>query len=427
MSTPATTSTNVKPSLSGVRIKARKGAVKASAKHEPSVFRDQLYKYLETVSEGDFEGYTNKLITAGANLEFIKYSDALFEVLLVGGLLQPGGNYLDDGAPPSPFSVSNVAEPPTVDEVKKYIDVLGKVMRRYKYLQKPLETSSLPALLQNCAKWPVAKRDKLAIATGLLISQQLANASCLVNLQKDQLTKDDTALNIVTVVFRTILSQDPSMEAFSGHLKKGGIKDILLFFPPTKHDVKHLESHFKAAGLPQVVDFYIKRQYAIIKETITKHLKEMVEATESADSMIEYIKESQTENLLPETELVHCIWAALVASVDWSIARPDQVDAMVMKETKRISAVLAPFCSGGKTQIALLNVVQVYCYENTRIMKSFPSILKVLYNEDCVSDQAIIYWYQKGSKPQGRQHFLQASEPLVKYLQQQEDESEEEE
>lgn len=291
-----------------------------------AVFRDSLYKYLETVPEGDFEGYTNKLITAGANLEFIKYSDALFETLLVGGLLQPGGNYLDDGAPPSPFSVNNVAEPPSVEEVKKYIDVLGKVMRRYnlksptcvssanqsvspypsryKYLQKPLETSSLPALLQNCAKWPVAKRDKLAIATGLLISQQLASASCLTNLQKDQLTKDgeyrtlsssfsrltpyrmpDTSLNIVTVVFRTILSQDPSMEAFSGHLKKGGIKDILLFFPPTKHDIKHLENHFKAAGLPQVVDFYIKRQYAIIKDTMTKHLKEMVEAAESADSV----------------------------------------------------------------------------------------------------------------------------------------------
>jgi hypothetical protein len=31
-----------------------------------------------------------------------------------------------------------------------------------------------------------------------------------------------------------------------------------------------------------------------------------------------------------------------------------------------------------------------------------------------VSDQAIIYWHQKGSKPQGRQHFLKSTEPLVK-------------
>lgn len=38
----------------------------------------------------------------------------------------------------------------------------------------------------------------------------------------------------------------------------------------------------------------------------------------------------------------------------------------------------------------------------------------MLYNKDCISDQAIVYWYQKGSKPQGKQHFLKATEPLVK-------------
>jgi hypothetical protein len=64
--------------------------------------------------------------------------------------------------------------------------------------------------------------------------------------------------------------------------------------------------------------------------------------------------------------------------------------------------------------VALINMVQTYCYEQTKIMKAFPNIIKVLYNKDCVSDQAIVYWYQKGSKPQGRQHFLKATEPLVK-------------
>jgi len=41
-------------------------------------------------------------------------------------------------------------------------------------------------------------------------------------------------------------------------------------------------------------------------------------------------------------------------------------------------------------------------------------ILQVLYNKDCVSGQAIIYWHQKGSKPNGRQHFLKSTETLVK-------------
>ena len=55
-----------------------------------------------------------------------------------------------------------------------------------------------------------------------------------------------------------------------------------------------------------------------------------------------------------------------------------------------------------------------------------PFRVQVLYNKDCISDQAIIYWHQKGAKPQGKQHFLKATEALVKFLEEQEEESDEE-
>lgn len=44
--------------------------------------------------------------------------------------------------------------------------------------------------------------------------------------------------------------------------------------------------------------------------------------------------------------------------------------------------VLQPFCQGPKAEVALINTVQVYCYEDTRIMKAFPQILKVLIAVD---------------------------------------------
>jgi hypothetical protein len=136
-----------KPSLQGVRIKARKGAVKAQAKHEPTgitffsihsslisfqilVFRDQLFKYFETVDQGDFDAYTTKLIQAGSTLEFLKYADVLFELILVGGLLQPGGAYVEDGAPTSPFTILNSKTPAGTEDIKPYIEVLNKLIRR---------------------------------------------------------------------------------------------------------------------------------------------------------------------------------------------------------------------------------------------------------------------------------------------------------
>ena len=76
--------------------------------------------------------------------------------------------------------------------------------------------------------------------------------------------------------------------------------------------------------------------------------------------------------------------------------------------------ILETFCKGAKAEVGLINSAQVYCYTDTRLMKSFAQLLKVLYNSDCVSDQAIIYWHAKGAKPQGKQHFLKATDALVK-------------
>ncbi|KAJ7072324.1 hypothetical protein C8F01DRAFT_1103484 [Mycena amicta] len=417
------TTSSAKPSLTGVRIKARKGAVKAHAKHEPAVFRDQLYKHLETVPENDFDSFATKLIQAGSTLEFLKYADALFEIVLVGGLLQPGGSYLDDGAPVSPFTIFNAKEPAEVDDLKKYVEVLNKLIRRYKYLQKPLEESALQTLLQYIHRWSPAQKEKLAFTIGLLLSQGLANASCLQSLTKDHLVKDFLSVSVVTLIFKAYLL-DQSMDHLAGTLKRGGIKDLLLFFPPNKRTNQELEEHFKKANLANVAEWWAKRQSAVVKESIVKDLRDSLEREETPEQIVAGIKSRQEGSPIPETELVSCIWQGLMASVDWS-ARPDQIEGLALREVGKYTPIILPFCNGAKTEVALINVVQVYCYEDTRIIKAFPQILKVLYNKDCISDQAIIYWYQKGSKPQGRQHFLKSTEALVKFLQEQEDDSDE--
>ncbi len=108
----------------------------------------------------------------------------------------------------SPFTIFNAKEPAEVEDIRKYIEVLNKLIRRwvsllydyaiipslcivrYKYLQKPLEESALPTILQYIHRWSAAQKDKLSIAIGLLFSQGLASASCLQSLTKDHLLKN---------------------------------------------------------------------------------------------------------------------------------------------------------------------------------------------------------------------------------------------
>lgn len=46
-------------------------------------------------------------------------------------------------------------------------------------------------------------------------------------------------------------------------------------------------------------------------------------------------------------------------------------------EVTKFAEVLEPFCNGPKTEVALINIVQMYCYEESKVMKTFPQMLKV--------------------------------------------------
>jgi hypothetical protein len=90
---------------------------------------------------------------------------------------------------------------------------------------------------------------------------------------------------VLTLVFRAYLTEQ-SMDHLSGMLKKGGIKDLLAFFPGNKRETKYLEEHFKKEGLPQVADWWTKKQYAALKETLIKELSEMIERQDDTDQVI---------------------------------------------------------------------------------------------------------------------------------------------
>lgn len=145
------------------------------------------------------------------------------------------------------------------------------------------------------------------------------------------LTKSDVSVSVITLIFRAYLV-DQSMDQLAGTLKKGGIKDLLTFFPPNRREGKFLEEHFKKEGLPQVSEWWAKKQYAIVKDEIIKELKDLCERDEGSDQIISAIKSRQEASPIPDTELVQCIWQGLMSSVDWGTARPDQIEALALRE-----------------------------------------------------------------------------------------------
>ncbi|AFR94872.1 hypothetical protein J008_02731 [Cryptococcus neoformans] len=417
--------TDKKPSLTGVRIKQRKGQAKATAKFEPEAFRDALLLHLALLPHPiTKDALVAKLVQAGSTLEFLKYSEQLFELLFVGGLLQPGGSYLDDKRSPVYILQPDDAPDAFQDGVKGMIEVLKRVMQRYKYLQKPLEENFLPGVLSYLPKWDVKSREKLAEAIALLTIELQISSRCLQSLAKEHVVKDNVALNFLTAFIKTYLSRQ-SIDQFGSTLRRSGLKSILAVFPLQIRDRKHLEAHFREENLQVVNDWYAKLALGEVKDETVQAVERMINDDETSDQIVEALKLQQSERPVSEADISEWIWLALMGTVDWT-ARSDQIDTFVISHITRYASILETFCQSAKAQVNLINAVQVYCYTDTRIIKSFVQILKVLYNADVVSDQAIIYWHQKGAKPNGKGHFLKVAEPLVKFLSEQESDSEEE-
>ena len=51
--------------------------------------------------------------------------------------------------------------------------------------------------------------------------------------------------------------------------------------------------------------------------------------------------------------------------------------------------------------------MQVYCYEDSKLLKLFSNVVRILYDADIVGEDTIKFWYKKGSHPKvwfGRPH-----------------------
>ena len=84
------------------------------------------------------------------------------------------------------------------------------------------------------------------------------------------------SLQVISAVFKAYLV-DQSMDQLGSALRRGGVKDLLVFLPINKRDPKTLEEYFKKEGLPQVAEYFTRKQFAAAKESIVKTMKEMVE------------------------------------------------------------------------------------------------------------------------------------------------------
>jgi len=131
---------------------------------------------------------------------------------------------------------------------------------------------------------------------------------------------------------------------------------------------------------------------------------------------------------LEGVDVIKTIYLAIVeGTLDTAGSKnTQQTQFAVLKNLKLFRRVLLEYCTSARMEAALMVTVQVTCYEDSRMLKLFSDIIKVLYDVDVLGEDTIKYWYTKGSHPKGRNVFLKDLEPMVTWLDEAEEDEEDE-
>lgn len=409
-------SSKEKPTLGGARIKTRKRNIAAPL--DPATFADAVVQiYLE--HDGDLELIAKSI--ESADLDFSRYGDTFFEVVFTGGRTQPG-TIKPEECDRHTFAILNCE--PSRQSILPSVLYIQKILRRRPFLIKNLE-NVMRKFLQSLELFEENERKKLAIFTALTFSQKLSGLppeTVFQPLLKDNLVAKGIVLSFITDFFKEYLV-DNSLDDLIGLLKRGKMEDNLLdLFPVQKRTTEAFAEHFSKEGLGALVEYNAKKIFDVKLKELKAALMTLITENSDIDDVIENVKLRHKESSLPDIEIVRLLWDALMDSVQWSGKNQQQNANLALRQVKAWAKLLNTFCTSGKLEMELIYKVQIQCYEDAKLMKLFPEIVRSLYEADVLAEDTILLWFRKGSNPKGRQTFVKSLEPFVKWLEEAEEE-----
>ncbi|CAA7396127.1 unnamed protein product [Spirodela intermedia] len=405
-----------KPTLGGTRIKTRKRNIAAPL--DPASFADAVVQiYVDNA--GDLELVAKSI--ESSDLNFSRYGDTFFEVVFTGGRTQPGTVKPDDGERHSHSVLDCEAKREAILPSVLYIQ---KILRRRPFLIKNLE-NVMRRFLQCLELFEKDESKKLSIFTALAFSQKLSGLppeTVFQPLLKDNLVAKGLVLSFITDFFKEYLVEN-SIDDLILLLKRGKMEDNLLdFFPSAKRTIQAFSEHFTKEGLPILVQYNEKKVFDVklreMKSALTTQIAEETDVSEVIDTVKQCVKDAN----LPDVEVVRILWDVIMDAVQWSGKNQQQNANAALRQVKTWAKLLSAFCTSGKLELELIYKVQTQCYDDAKLMKLFPEIVRSLYDLDVLAEDTILLWFQKGTNLKGRQTFVKALEPFVNWLEEAEEE-----
>ncbi|KAM7040622.1 LOW QUALITY PROTEIN: eIF5-mimic protein 2-like [Molossus nigricans] len=404
-----------KPTLSGKHFKTRKKDEKE--RFDPTQFQDYIIQGL-TETSTDLEAVTKFLDASGAKLDYRRYAETLFDILVAEGMLAPGGTLADDMMR---TDVCVFAAQEDLETMQAFAQVFNKLIRCYKYLEKGFE-DKVKKLLLFLKGFSESERNKLAMLTGVLLANGTLNASILNSLYNENLVKEGVSAAFAVKLFKSWINKKDINEV-AASLRKVSMDNRLMIFPANKQSVEHFTKYFTEAGLKKLSEYVQNQQTIGARKELQKELEQMSRG-DPFKEIILYVKEEMKKKNIPEPVVIGLIRSSVMSTVAWN-KKEELVAEQAIKHLKQYSPLLAAFTTQGHSELTLLLKIQEYCYDNIHFMKAFQKIVVLFYKAEVLSEEPILKWYKDAHVAKGNV-FLEQMKKFVEWLKNAEEESESE-
>lgn len=409
-----------KPVLSGQRIKTRKRDEKE--RYDPVGFRDAIIAGLDKCAN-DFEAISRYLDGAGNKLDYRRYGECLFDILIAGGILVPGGSLSQegDGPPRTDACIFNVPEEINMELMKSWEQVFVKLMRRYKYLEK-LFQDEIKKILLFVKYFTPADRKKLSVMLMLWISNNSVPFSAVLVLNNSHLIKDHLALDFLVDIFKC-WAQDKGPASLYAAIKKYNIESHLMtFVPDSKQSQIYFRTVFTENGLEEILNLYNEQHQIQAKKELQILLADGLAENKSQRDIISELKEFSSKENIPEHTTVCIIWTTIMNNSEWN-KKEELVTEQAVRHLKPFTSLFSAFTQSTRSEINLLLKIQEYCYTNITFMRAFQKIIMLFYKTDVISEEVILKWYKQDYSVKGKMMFVEQMKNFVDWLQNAEEES----
>lgn len=176
----------------------------------------------------------------------------------------------------------------TLYDSRLSLQILIKLVRRYKYLEKMFEEEMKKVLVFIKGFQPI-ERVKLARMTALWIASGAVPPTVLAVLNNEHLIKDGVALEFLLELFVT-LKQERGIPALITALKKGSLESRLMeFLPLNRRSEEHLKNTFNERGLEDIVKLH--------KAQASQEHKRELQSVSTRDFIVRFVAQCTWQKL----------------------------------------------------------------------------------------------------------------------------------